>query len=294
MGLLRHWSVEGRHVLITGAARGIGREAATRLARRGAKLSLLDINPDGAERAAAELSAAGAEAEPFVADVADRDGLAEAIGAARKRLGPVHVTIANAGIAPTPVPAIAMSDEEFERVVSVNLLGVWRTLKLTLPDVVEKRGYLLPIASLAAGVPVPFGAPYGASKSGVHSLARTLRMELAHTGAKVGCAYFGFIDTDMTTHAFENPELRRARRGLPGVFSKVVPVGDAGEAIARGVERRSKRVVAPRWVTVPILFGGLGGPLEGLAAREPRLVRALRSELAIEETTKPEIEEVSP
>ena len=290
----RRWNVEGRHVLITGAAQGIGREAAARLAGRGARLSLLDLNPEGTERAATALTAGGAEAEPFVADVTDRDGLADAIAAARKRFGPVDVAIANAGIAPTPIPAVAMSDEEFERVISVNLLGVWRTLKLTLPDVVERRGYLLPIASLAAGVPVPFGAPYGASKSGVHSLARTLRMELAHTGVKVGCAYFGFIDTDMTTKAFSRKELRRARRGLPRMFAKVVPVSAAGEAIARGVERRSKRVVAPRWVTVPILFGGLGGPLEGLAAREPRLVRALRSELAIEEKSQPEIEEVSP
>ncbi len=291
---LRRWNVESRHVLITGGAQGIGRDAAERLAKRGARISLLDLQAEQVERSATALVAGGAEAEPFVADVTDRDGLADAIAAARKRFGPIDVSIANAGIAPTPVPAIAMSDEEFERVISVNLLGVWRTLKLTIPDVVERRGYLLPIASLAAGVPVPFGAPYGASKAGVHSLARTLRMELAHTGAKVGCAYFGFIDTDMTTHAFQKKELRRARRGLPKTFAKTVPVGAAGEAIARGVERRSKRVVAPRWVTVPILFGGLGGPVEGLAAREPRLVRALRSELAIEEKQQPEIEEVSP
>ena len=281
-------------MLITGAAQGIGRDAAGRLGERGARLALIDRDAAGAERAAAEISAAGAEAEPFVADVTDAAGLGEAIGAARARFGPIDVTIANAGIAPTPAPAAALDDAEFERVVEVNLLGVWRTLRAVLPDVAERRGYLLPIASLAAAVPVPLGAAYGASKAGVHSLARTLRMELAHTGAKVGCGDFGFIETTLTREAFSRKEMRSARRGLPGPFAKPVPVGAAGAAIVRGVERRSKRVVAPRWVRAAVLFGGLGGPIEALAAREPQLVRVLRSEMAIEQRRDEELAEVSP
>src|SRR5918996_1007401 len=162
------------------------------------------------------------------------------------------------------MPAAAIDDADFERIIQVNLIGVWRTLRAVLPDVAERRGYLLPIASLAATVPVPLGAAYGASKAGVHSLSRTLRMELAHTGAKVGCGYFGFIDTDMTKTAIANPLVKRARRGLPAPFAKPVPVGAAGAAIARGVERRAKRVVAPGWVRGAVIFGGLGGPLESL------------------------------
>ncbi len=291
---LRRYDLSGRHVLITGAAHGIGRDAAARLGGRGARLALLDRDAVGVERAAASTSAAGVEAEPFVADVTDAGGLAEAIAAARKRFGPIDVAIANAGIAPTPAPAAALADEEFERVIQVNLLGVWRTLRAVLPDVAERRGYLLPIASLAATVPVPLGIAYGASKAGVHSLARTLRMELAHTGARVGCGYFGFIDTAMTREAFSTKEMRRARRGLPPPFAKPVPVGAAGAAIVRGVERRSKRVVAPRWVAGAVLFGGLGGPVEALAAREPRLARILRSQVALEQERDKELEEVSP
>ena len=290
---LRRYEVAGKTVLITGAAQGIGRDAALRLGARGARLALIDRDAEGVERTAVEMPAAG-EAEPFVADVTDGPALLEAIGAARERFGGIDVAIANAGIAPTPLPAAAVADEDFERVIEVNLIGVWRTLRAVLPDVAERRGYLLPIASLAATVPVPLGVAYGAAKAGVHSLSRTLRMELAHTGAKVGCAYFGFIDTDMTTDALESPLVSRARRGLPAPFAKVVPVGAAGEAIARGVERRSKRVVAPRWVRGAVIFGGLGGPLESLAAREPRLVRSLKSEMAVEERKQPEVEEVSP
>jgi NAD(P)-dependent dehydrogenase (short-subunit alcohol dehydrogenase family) len=287
------YPVEDKVVLITGAATGIGRDAAGRLAAKGARLALIDRDAAGVERAAAEL---GGEAEPFVADVTDRDGITAAIGAARQRFGGIDVAVANAGISGTPTPAMDTSLDEFERVIEVNLLGVWRTLHAVLPDVAERRGYLLPIASLAAAVPVPLAAAYGASKAGVHSLSRTLRMELAHTGAKVGCGYFGFIDTDMTRKAFADPRVRAGRRRIPPPFSRVVPVGAAGKAIVRGIERRSRRVYAPRWVSAMVTANGFGGPVEALAARDPRLVGLLRSrpgQDAAQEGESREVEEVS-
>jgi NAD(P)-dependent dehydrogenase (short-subunit alcohol dehydrogenase family) len=286
--------IEGKVVLITGAAHGIGRSAAERLAKRGAKLALIDLDAEGVERTAAEV---GGEAEPFIADVADRDSIAGAIAAARERFGGIDVAVANAGISGTPQPSTQVSDEEFERVIRVNLLGVWWTLSGVLPDVIERRGYLLPVASLAAAVPTPLIAAYGAAKTGVHSIGRTLRFELAHTGARVGVAYFAEIDTDMTRIAHKVPVVERSLKGIPERLHRVYPVEVASKAIVQGIERRSKRVCVPRWVSWVVSWNGLGGPLEALAARDRRFVRNLKqaqadAEAALPEARAPEAEDV--
>jgi NAD(P)-dependent dehydrogenase (short-subunit alcohol dehydrogenase family) len=266
----RRYEIEGKVVLITGAANGIGRDTARRLAERGARLALIDHDAEGVERATSEL---GGESEPFVADVAERDSIAAAIAAARKRFGGIDVAIANAGISGTPQPSTLVSDDEFERVIRVNLLGVWWTLSGVLPDVIERRGYLLPVASLAAAVPSPLIAAYGASKSGVHSIGRTLRFELAHTGAKAGVAYFAEIDTDMTRIAHKVPIIQRSLKSIPEPLHRVQPVQVASKAIVRGIERRARRICVPRWVNWTVSWNGLGGPIEALAARDRRFIR---------------------
>src|SRR3954454_16328536 len=192
---MARYEIPGKVVLITGSAKGIGRDVARRLAPMGARLALIDLDAEGVERAAAEV---GGETEPFVADVSDRESIVTAIEAARERFGGIDVAVASAGISGTPQPATLVSDEEFERVIRINLLGVWWTLSHVMPDVIERQGYLLPIASLAAAVPTPLIAAYGASKAAVHSMGRTLRFELAPSGAKAGAAYLAEIGTDMT------------------------------------------------------------------------------------------------
>src|SRR5581483_1395998 len=266
------YEIDGKVVLITGAAQGIGRDTARRLVGRGAKVALVDIDADRVEQAASELAEEGV-AEPFVADVANRDSIQMAIEAARLRFGGIDVAIANAGISGTPQPSTLVPDDEFERVIRTNLLGVWWTLKGVLPDVIERRGYLLPVASLAAAVPTPLIAAYGAAKSGVHSIGRTLRFELAHTGAKVGVAYFAEIDTEMTRVAHKVPIIERTLASVPKPLHRVQPVEVASKALVRGIERRSSRVTVPRWVNFVVSWNGLGRPLESLAARDRRFIR---------------------
>jgi NAD(P)-dependent dehydrogenase (short-subunit alcohol dehydrogenase family) len=285
----RRYEIEGKTVLITGAAKGIGRDTARRLADRGANLALIDLDPEGVEQAAAQL---GDRAEPFVADVADRDSIGAAIEAARRRFGGIDVSIANAGISGTPQPSTLVPDEEFERVIRINLLGVWWTLKGVLPDVIERRGYLLPVASLAAAVPTPLIAAYGAAKSGVHSIGRTLRFELAHTGAKVGVAYFAEIDTEMTRVAHKVPIIERTLKSVPEPLHRVQPVEVASKALVRGIERRSRRVTVPRWVNFVVTWNGLGGPFESLAARDRRFVRNWKQAHAEAEQSE-ELEEIA-
>ena len=268
--MAKRYEIDEKVVLITGAANGIGRDVARRLAPMGAKLALIDRDAEGAERAAAEVDG---EAEPFVADVAERDSIVAAIDAARERFGGIDVAVASAGISGTPQPSTLVSDEEFERVIRINLLGVWWTLSHVLPDVIERQGYLLPIASLAAAVPTPLIAAYGASKGGVHSIGRTLRFELAHTGAKAGVAYFAEIDTDMTRVAHKVPIIERSLKSIPEPLHRVQPVEVASKAIVRGIEKRARRVCVPRWVNWTVSWNGLGGPIEWIAARDRRFVR---------------------
>ena len=287
---MARYEIPGRVVLITGAANGIGRDVARRLAPMGAKLALIDRDAEGVERAAAEIDG---EAEPFVADVGERDSIVAAIDAARKRFGGIDVAVASAGISGTPQPSTLVSDEEFERVIRINLLGVWWTLSHVMPDVIERQGYMLPIASLAAAVPTPLIAAYGASKSAVHSMGRTLRFELAHTGAKVGVAYFGEIDTDMTRAANKVPVVERSLKHIPEPLQRIQPVEVASEAIVRGIEKRSRRVCVPRWVNWAVSWNGLAGPIEGLIARDPRLARNWKQTHAEAEQAAEKLEEVA-
>jgi YD repeat-containing protein len=264
------YEIDGKVVLITGTAKGIGRDVARRLGPMGAKLALVDRDAEGVERAAAEIDGV---AEPFVADVADRDSIHAAIAAARERFGGIDVAIANAGISGTPQPSTLVPDEEFERIIRINLLGVWWTLRGAMPDVIERQGYLLGVASLAAALPTPLIAAYGASKAGVHSIGRTLRFELAHTGAKAGTAYFAEIDTDMTRIAHKVPIIQRSLKSIPEPFHRVQPVEVASKAVVRGIEKRASRTTVPRWVNWALTWNGLGRPIEAIAARDRRFIR---------------------
>jgi NAD(P)-dependent dehydrogenase (short-subunit alcohol dehydrogenase family) len=168
--------------LITGAARGIGAECARRLASAGAQVSLVGVEPEEMSGVAADC---GPAAACFEADVADWRALERAARGTVERFGGIDVLIANAGIA--PVGAVRSIDPAaFERTIEVNLLGTWRSVRTCLPYLIERRGYVLMIASVAALVHVPGMAPYTASKAAVDAFGNPLRLEVAHLGVDVG------------------------------------------------------------------------------------------------------------
>ncbi|HYJ00094.1 MAG TPA: SDR family oxidoreductase [Thermoleophilaceae bacterium] len=251
------WQLPGKTVLITGAARGIGAESARRLAARGMRVSLVGLEPEELAKVAADC---GPDAVWFEADVTDRDQLQAAVDETVERLGGIDAVIANAGIA-IGGPTRLADPESFERVIEVNLLGVYRTVHACLPQIVERQGYVLIVASMAAIFHAPGMAAYSASKAGVEALGNSLRGELAHHGARVGVGYFSWIDTEMVRGADRHPALGSMRSKLPAAVRKTYPVSDVGDAVVAGFEARS------RWVGVPAPLIRFVLPLRGLMTR---------------------------
>jgi NAD(P)-dependent dehydrogenase (short-subunit alcohol dehydrogenase family) len=250
-------SVSGQRVLITGAARGIGEGVARELSRRGARVALVGIEPDLLAEVAA---ACGPDAVWFEADVTDSQAIGKAVDTAAERLGGIDVVIANAGVA--AVGTVRTIDPAaFERVIEVNLLGVWRTIRAALPHVVKSRGYVLPVASLAAAAHAPGLSAYCASKAGVEAFANSLRQEVRELGVDVGVAYFSWIATDMVTGAETLPTFRRFRATLKGPTAKIYPLSDAVDAVVSGIQRRRRVVAAPGWVRIVLSWRGVLQPL---------------------------------
>ncbi|MEA2359600.1 MAG: hypothetical protein QOI62_2860 [Solirubrobacteraceae bacterium] len=267
------YDVCGKVVLVTGAARGIGLASARRLHARGAHVALVGLESDVLEQRAAEL---GDRAAAFHADVTDWGQLEQAVDGAVERFGGIDVCIANAGVANVGTVA-SMDRDDFERIIEVNFLGVWRTVRTALPHVVARQGYILPVASLSAVLHTPLMAPYTATKAAVEAFTDALRGEVAHTGTKVGCAYFGFIDTDMVREAFEHPASVATRQSAPSFISKPIPLSRAADAIERGVTGRRRVTYAPRWVGAAIALRGVLQPLlEQAATKRPDTAEAVR------------------
>jgi NAD(P)-dependent dehydrogenase (short-subunit alcohol dehydrogenase family) len=258
------YSVDGRVVLITGAARGIGAATARALRAKGAKVSLVGLEPELLAELADEL---GPDAAWFEADVTDRAALDAAVTGTVERFGGIDVVIANAGVAPVGTVS-TLPREAFRKTIDVNLMGVYETVHAALPHVVERRGYILPIASAAAIMHLPMMAPYAASKAAVEAFANCLRVEMAPKGVAVGCAYFSFIDTDMVREADAHAATKRS-----GITSQTAPLQDAVDVIVAGIERRGRRVYAPKYVGPLMWVRGVVNPLINIAAPKRKEIR---------------------
>ncbi|MBO0840868.1 MAG: SDR family oxidoreductase [Sciscionella sp.] len=271
-------SVAGKVVVVTGAARGIGAGVAKRLASQGAKLALVGLEADELHKVAAEC---GREAGAWEADVTDWDQLATAFAAVIERYGRIDVLVANAGIASAGFIR-SVDPAAFEKVVEVDLLGVWRTVRTALPHLIDAKGYCLIVSSMAAVAHLPGMGSYAAAKAGVEAFGNVLRAEVAHLGVDVGVAHPTWIATDMVNSANEHPVFGQFRSAALGPLSKTYPLSFAVDELVDGIARRSRTVHIPSSLLVLKLFRALLPPIVELGARRimPRADTAALADIA--------------
>lgn len=237
-------------ILITGASGGIGAACARAFHAAGARLVLTDVTLAPVAALAADL---GAERTLALAlDVTDRAAADTVVAEAVRRFGGIDMVFANAGIAGDPPTTIANMDERmFEKVIEVDLLGVWRTVRACLPQIIERRGHVLITASIYAFMNGVINAPYAMSKAGVESFGRALRGELAGTGATAGVLYPGWVDTAIARVAFGGnaTATELVVMAFPAPLRRPITPETVATAVVRGVERRAARIIVPRrWI----------------------------------------------
>lgn len=235
--------VEGKVVLVTGAAKGQGRSHCVRLAAEGADVLALDICEDVPQTAYAQGTAGQlAETAELVrgqgrrvvtrsVDVRDAAGMERAVAEGARELGGLDVVVANAGIIQLK-PAMQISSDDWATVIAINLTGVWNTVRAALPALLARGGGSVVIISSAAGLKGPPGmAHYAAAKTGLVGLMRSLANELGPAGVRVNTLHPTTVDTDMVhwpeAYAAFRPDLEApTREDVVPVFTglNVLPV----------------------------------------------------------------------
>lgn len=237
----------GKVALITGAARGIGAGVARGFVTKGGKVALLGLEPDLLAELSDELGDAAAWWE---ADVRDGAAMQTATDAAAQHFGRIDFVLANAGIASYGTVR-QIDDGAFERVVDINVNGVFRTLKYATPHLEKTNGYALVVASQASFAALAGLASYNASKAGAEMLAIAYKQEVAHLGIGVGVCHPSWVDTDIVRVAEADlPTFKAVRKKLPWPANATTSIEDCIDLILKGLAKRKSRVYVKKSVVV--------------------------------------------
>ena len=230
---------EGRNAFVTGAANGIGRGVALRLASAGAALALNDLDAAALEAVVGEIRDAGGRAMAYPADVASPSAIDAAVAQAGDELGPLTLGVTSAGIVDI-VPALELSEEAWDRTLSVNLKGTFFTLQaLARHMMATDGGRLVAIASIGGKRGRADAVDYTASKAAVVSVVQSLAMALAPK-VQINAVCPGVVDTAMT------PKIHKARAKRAGITEEesvnalvaTIPMGriETPDDVARAVQ----------------------------------------------------------
>lgn len=223
-------ALSGRHVLVTGASRGIGASIALALAAEGAKVSILGRDAARLAEVAAEAGGAG-RALPVAADVTEAAAVSEAFAAARRQFGPVHILINNAGQA--AAAKFTETDEAlWNRIIGVNLTGTYLCTRQAVPDMLQAGfGRIVNIASIAGLRSAAYISAYATSKHAVIGFTRSLALEYATRNITVNAVCPGYTDTDMVTRAVDNI-MKKTGRSESEAMATLTATNPQGRLIA--------------------------------------------------------------
>jgi NAD(P)-dependent dehydrogenase (short-subunit alcohol dehydrogenase family) len=209
--------------LVTGAARGIGRGIAEVFAAEGADVAVNDVDLGLAEQVAASIGSGERRAVAVQADVARRAEVEPMIERVWKELGPIDILVNNAGIE-TIVPFLELTDDQWTRLVDVNLRGAWLCSQVFCRRVVadKRQASIVNIGSIQAAKVLPGRTHYAPTKLGIEALTRNMSAEMTPLGIRVNCIHPGLIDTPMTEWVMKDPDI------LPIVLGQI-SMGRAGQ-----------------------------------------------------------------
>ncbi len=209
---LEKFRIDGKIAVVTGAARGIGLSASEALAEAGAKVILTDMSQELLDKALAELTTKGYSVEGELLDVTDVEGVQRVHDAVVARHGRVDILVNNAGIAISNHPAETMADNVWNKVIDVNLNGVFWCCRAFGKTMLENgSGNIVNVGSMSGFVVnrPQEQANYNASKAAVHHLTRSLAAEWGARGVRVNSVAPTYIDTEMNKYVYEDPEMYR-------------------------------------------------------------------------------------
>jgi NAD(P)-dependent dehydrogenase (short-subunit alcohol dehydrogenase family) len=217
-------SLTGKRALVTGAGRGIGRGIAEVLAERGAAIAVNDVDGDSAAAVAEELrSRFDVNALAAPGDVSKRADVERMFETAAEALGPIDILVNNAGIE-TIVPFLELTDDQWTRLVDINLRGAWLCSQVFCRRAIaeQRTGSIVSIGSIQAGKVLPGRTHYAPAKLALEALTRNMSAEVTPHGIRVNCVHPGLIDTPMTEWIMKDAEV------MPLILAQI-SVGRAGQ-----------------------------------------------------------------
>ncbi|RID81523.1 3-ketoacyl-ACP reductase [Peribacillus asahii] len=236
-------TLNGKTALITGAGRGIGKATALALAKEGVNLGLIGLNMTNLEELSSELQQFDIEVSVASADVSDLEAVNHAVAHIKSELGDIDILVNNAGIAKFG-GFLDLTPEEWEKIIRVNLMGVYNVTRVVLPDMIERKsGDIVNISSTAGQKGAPVTSAYSASKFGVLGLTESLMLEVRKHNIRVTALTPSTVATDLAYEA----------NLISGNPENVMQPEDLAELLVAGLKLNPRVVLknAGLWTTNP-------------------------------------------